>query len=248
MNGGGLGSDVITVITTGRPHTSLPGSDEAAPDAMTVSPDPSELPGPPAPADVPVTAAVPRRPPGRPDVPAPLDDAAVEATKRGERWAWEAAYLAYARALTGFLVLRLGDRDEAAEAVSETFLRALDRASSLRGGAESFRAWLFRIARNVAHDRLRARQRAGETAEPMADAADMLLADPDSDLIAAEDADLVRHALAGLDADDREILWLRVCARLSSAEVGEIVGKRAGAVRMQQQRALAALAKRMGLS
>lgn len=215
---------------------------------MTLSPD---LPDPPAVAGrvtgVPVTPVVPLRPSRGPDVPAPLDDDTVEAVKRGDRWAWEAAYRAYAKSLTGFLVLRLGDREEGAEALSETFLRALDRAHGLHGGAESFRAWLFRIARNVANDRLRARQRL-PGGDHEVDPVDLLTAEPDAQLIAAEDADQVRRALAGLDPDDREILWLRVCARLSSAEVGEIVGKRPGAVRMQQQRALAALAQKMGLT
>src|SRR5579884_1275549 len=106
-----------------------------------------------------VTQVVRMRPTERAEAPPPLDDEVVEATRRGERWAWEAAYQAYAKALTGFLVLRLRDRDEVAEALSETFLRALDRASTFRGDANSFRAWLFRIARNVATDRFRVRQR-----------------------------------------------------------------------------------------
>ena len=193
-----------------------------------------------------VTAVVPLRPSLRAEQPAPLGDEVVEATKHGERWAWEAAYLAYAKPLTGFLVLRLGDREEAAEALSETFLRALARADSLRGGAASFRAWMFRIARNVANDRLRARQRVPRSDHDV-DPADLLLPDPDDRMIATEDAAMVRKALATLDPDDREIVWLRVCARLSSAEVGDIVGKRPGAVRMQQQRALSLLASRLGI-
>src|SRR4029077_3254524 len=71
-----------------------------------------------------VTHVARLRPPTRAEGPAPLDDDVVDATRRGERWAWEAAYDAYARPLTGFLVLRLRDQDEVAEALSETFLRA----------------------------------------------------------------------------------------------------------------------------
>jgi len=192
-----------------------------------------------------VTVPVPLRPSKRTESPPPLDDRVVEATKKGERWAWEAAYLAYARALTGFLMVRLGDREDMAEALSETFLRALDHCGSFRGNAEGFRAWLFRIARNVANDRLRARSRAPRGDHDV-DPIDLSSSAPDEALIADEDQAAVRLALSGLDPDDREILWLRICARLSSAEVGEIVGKKAGAVRMQQQRALQLLARRMG--
>jgi RNA polymerase sigma-70 factor (ECF subfamily) len=219
-------------------------SDVAGEPRTPLSERPSEVLG-----DIAVTPVVELRPPGagkQTDAPIPVGDDVVEATKRGETWAWEAAYLAYAKALMGFLVLRLGDRDEAAEALSETFLRALDRAASLRGGAESFRAWLFRIARNVANDRMRARRRFS-IGDFDVDPVDLLLAEPDAGLIAEDDARQVRDAFAGLEEDDREILWLRVCARLSSAEVGDIVGKKPGAVRMQQQRALGLLAHRMGI-
>lgn len=196
---------------------------------------------------LPVTPIVPMRPPVREGNAPPVDDDVVEATKRGEKWAWEAAYLAYAKPLTGFLVLRLGGQDDAAEALSETFLRALDRCHTLRGGAESFRAWLFRIARNVANDRLRVSQRRPAGDHDVADAIDVTTGDSDDRLIADEEAAAVRAALASLDPSDREVVWLRVCARLSSAEVGQIVGKKPGAVRMQQQRALLGIARRMGL-
>ena len=174
-----------------------------------------------------------------------LDDEVVEAVKRGERAAWEAAYVAYGKGMMGFLVLRLGDRDDAAEALSETFLRAIEKVSSLRGGADAFRAWLFRIARNVAVDRLRARNRIWLEADTP-EAADLATGGPADTLIAAEDAAEVRAALSALPPDDREVVWLRVCAGLSSEEVGEIVGKKAGAVRMQQLRALEVMSKRLG--
>jgi RNA polymerase sigma-70 factor (ECF subfamily) len=171
-----------------------------------------------------------------------LSDEVVEAVKQGDRRAWEAAYDTYGKGLMGFLVLRLGDRDDAAEALSETFLRALEKVSGLRGGADAFRAWLFRIARNVATDRLRSRARMTLEAEPD-ETVDLLTGGPVDQVIAAEDAVEVRAALAALPPDDREVVWLRVCAGLSSDEVGDIVGKKPGTVRMQQLRALDSMAR-----
>jgi RNA polymerase sigma-70 factor (ECF subfamily) len=173
-----------------------------------------------------------------------LSDEVVDAVKRGDRRAWEAAYDTYGKGLMGFLVLRLGDRDDAAEALSETFLRALEKIEGLRGGADAFRAWLFRIARNVATDRLRSRARLTLEAEPD-ETVDMLTGGPVEQVIAAEDAVEVRRALASLPSDDREVVWLRVCAGLSSDEVGDIVGKKPGTVRMQQLRALEAMARQL---
>lgn len=176
-----------------------------------------------------------------------LSDEVVAAAKRGENAAWEAAFLTYQRELRGFLMVRLQDREDAEEAFSETFLRAQDRIDTMRkDSANAFRAWLYRIARNVANDRLRIRGRLVYVADP-AEEADLLLGDFDDSLVLSEEAAAVRRAFASLDRDDQEVLWLRVCAGLGSEEVGRIVGKRPGAVRMQQQRALTALSRRMGL-
>lgn len=170
----------------------------------------------------------------------PLDDAHVEAAKRGDPSSWEAAYLAYGRALMGYLTLRLDNRDDASEALSETFTRAIDKASSFRGDAYSFRAWLFTIARNVSTDHFRRRARLVVLPDqPELD--DRSQPSGDDLAIMREDVAAVRNGFAGLSASDREVLWLRVCSGLSAADVGDVLGKKAGAVRMQQLRALEAL-------
>ena len=48
----------------------------------------------------------------------PFDDAGVSAAKQGDPSSWEAAYLAYGRALMGYLMVRLDNREDAAEALS----------------------------------------------------------------------------------------------------------------------------------
>ncbi len=167
----------------------------------------------------------------------PLDDARVEAAKRGDPSAWESAYLVYGRALMGYLMMRLENRDDAAEALSETFARAIDKASSFRGDAYAFRAWLFSIARNVSTDQHRFRARLVVIPEiPETD--DRPQPSGDDLAILAEDVAEIRRGFARLPQADQEVLWLRVCSGLSAADVGKVLGKKAGAVRMQQLRAL----------
>lgn len=144
----------------------------------------------------------------------------------------------------GFLVLRLHDVDDASEALSETFLRSLEKASTFRGDGPAFRAWLYRIARNVATDRMRARSRVQPVASTD-EQPDLSLPGADEAMIAFESAGEARAALESLPPEDRDVVWLRVCAGLSAEEVGRIVGKRPGAVRMQQMRALEILARRL---
>jgi RNA polymerase sigma-70 factor (ECF subfamily) len=170
----------------------------------------------------------------------PLDDGVVAAAKRGEPSSWEATYLAYGGALMGYLMLRLENRDDAGEALSETFARAIDKASSFRGDAYAFRAWLFSIARNVSTDQHRHRARLVMVPD-QADTDDRPQPSGEDLAILHEDVAEVRRGFGRLSQADQEVLWLRVCSGLSAADVGEVLGKKAGAVRMQQLRALDAL-------
>jgi RNA polymerase sigma-70 factor (ECF subfamily) len=60
-------------------------------------------------------------------------------------------------------------------------------------------------------------------------------------LVEEEERAVVRAAFDRLEADERELLELRVVAGLSSAEVAVILDKQPSAVRMAQKRALARL-------
>lgn len=170
----------------------------------------------------------------------PFDDALVEAAKRGDPSSWEAAYLAYGKALMGYLMVRLENREDAADALSETFMRAIDRAASLRGDAYAFRAWLFTIARNVSTDHHRRRARVVVLPD-QPETEDRSQPSSEDVTILNEDVMQLRKGFGRLSKADQEVLWLRVCSGLSAAEVGEVLGKKAGAVRMQQMRALEAL-------
>ena len=170
----------------------------------------------------------------------PFGEAAVGAAKRGDPAAWEAAYTAYGKALMGYLMVRLDNRDDAAEALSETFTRAISKVSTFRGDPYAFRAWLFTIARNVSADQYRRRARVFVVSD-RPDAEDRSQPSNEEIVLFNEDLAELRRSFARLPKSDREVLWLRVCSGLSAQEVGEVVGKRAGAVRMQQMRALEVL-------
>lgn len=171
-----------------------------------------------------------------------LTDDMVAAARDGDQDAWERIYHLYSGPLLGFLLLRLSHSDDAGEALSETFLRAIEKIRTFRGGPTSVRPWLYTIARNVAIDRLRMRKRVQPQSE-IADVIDLTGLDPGERLMGAQERDALGDAMSHLPPDDREVLWLRFGEGLTSAEVARIVGKRPGAVRMQQMRALQVLAE-----
>jgi RNA polymerase sigma-70 factor (ECF subfamily) len=169
-----------------------------------------------------------------------LSSDVLRGVRRGDRDAWELLYHLYSQRLFAFLMMRLSHADDAGEALSETFLRAIEKVSSFRGEAASLRPWLFAIARNVAFDRLRLRKRQVPQAE-IDDVIDLTALGADERIIDNQQRSAVGVAFGQLPADDQEVLWLRFAQGLTSGEVAKIIGKRAGAVRMQQLRALQVL-------
>ena len=97
--------------------------------------------------------------PSRPLVvlPAPSDADLVARARGGEAWAREAIYRRHAGAVAAVLVRLLGRREEAEDALQDTFLVAFAELPRLRA-ADALRAWLVRIAVRQAHRRFRRRR------------------------------------------------------------------------------------------
>ena len=170
----------------------------------------------------------------------------VEAARGGDPDAWEALYRrAYPR-LYAYARRRLATDEQAEDAVSEAMTRAMHRISAFTWTDAGLDGWLFGIARNVVLETYRSGSRTDAT-DPRAlavhaEAAHVARApDPAEQVVAAEERRLVRQAFERLPEQDRELLELRVVVGLGSEAVGVITGRRPGAVRMAQSRALGRL-------
>lgn len=109
------------------------------------------------------------------------------------------------------------------------------------GEVSSFRAWLFRIARNVvANHRRTARRRPTAPIELAAG-----FADPLDVAYEAELRDEARAAWAAVDRlpdDRRRAVTLRFVEEMSAAEIGDVLDRSEGAVRVLLHRALRSVA------
>lgn len=146
-------------------------------------------------------------------------------------------YETYFGLLTRYIGARIEDRDEAADMASEVFVRAL---AAVGAGAEKGiprKAWLFKIAHNLAIDHLRRRQRVRQVPLEMAGArpADGNLAEDAERHQAAEE---VRAAMLRLTEGQQSVLALRFGGELTSREAATVLGKRPGAVRQLQHAAV----------
>ncbi len=162
--------------------------------------------------------------------------------------AWEALYRRLHPRLHAYARRRLPGDQACDDAVSEAFARAMAAIDRFRWSAAGFDGWLFGILRNVLLEqhRVDARRAPGGMPEDVADRVPCDEPGPLERLVSGEQALAVRHAFEQLAPADRELLELRVLGGLDAEAVGEVVGKRPGAVRMAQSRALARLDDLLG--
>lgn len=172
----------------------------------------------------------------------------VDSARDGDQGAWEHLYRGLYPRLRGYLERRVG-HDDAEDAVSETMARAVAGIDRFQWGPAGFDGWVFGIARRVAADHYRGmarRRRQTGAAKILGETnpgSDVRL---DDDMLRACDHARIRRAFLLLRPADRELLELRVVAGLSVEQVASVLGKRPGAVRTAQLRALTQLRALMG--
>jgi len=128
-----------------------------------------------------------------------------------------------------------GRADAAEDLTQEVFVRVL-RSWDTYDQRGQERAWLFRIARNLAIDWHRAKHReAVGHSDPAALAVD-----------STQDVDTaVQEALDGLPVDDRDVFLLRVLGGFGHEEIADLIGTSPAAVRSRIFRARNALRSRL---
>jgi len=124
------------------------------------------------------------------------------------------------------------------DVVAETMTSVARNLGRFQGDEAAFRSWAFRIAyRRVVDDRRRASRRV--TVRPLTETEDWAAGWRTAES-AVEDlaSEPVVGALRRLGPDQRDVVLLRVVGELSVREVAAVMGKREGAVKMIQSRAL----------
>lgn len=152
------------------------------------------------------------------------DGRLFERAVRGDAAAFSEVYRRYEKRVYGFCLARSLDREAAADATQEVFMRLLKAAP---GSVDHPRAWLFAVARNVVIDAIRKRARLhedGEANEDTAAWATMTTADTADEVVARADAEAAFLGLRRMRPRYRTALILREIHGQSSADIAEAMG------------------------
>ena len=171
----------------------------------------------------------------------------VERGQQGEREALEELYLIHFDRIYSYLHMSVGNRHDAEDLTTQTFLRMLESIQRFKFGTAPFSAWLFRIAHNLAMDHFRANKRwqpEENVPEPR-----------DSEEPSAEVGALQRigeqsllEMIEGLSHEQQQVLTLKFVFNFSNAEAATILDKTEGAIKSLQHRALASLQRQITTS
>jgi len=154
----------------------------------------------------------------------------------------EALLVTFAPRVYGLLFRLIGRADIAEDLMQETMLRAF-RSLDTYHPEGKFRAWVFRIAVNLARDWIRRQPREpsvsiDEGDDPPVAASLRTVDPPDKGMTRREGSRRVEVAIARLSAADREVLLLRYYGDLAFKDIARTTGEPLGTVLARAHRAL----------
>jgi len=171
----------------------------------------------------------------------------VERAQAGDRDALEELYLQHFDRIYSYLHMSVGNRHDAEDLTTQTFLKMLEAIGRFRWQSAPFSAWLFRIAHNLAMDHFRANKRwqpEEEVPEP----------DPGEGSAAEQEAlesigrQSMLELIQKLSHEQQQVLTLKFVFNFSNAEAATILDKTEGAIKSLQHRALASLQRQIATS
>lgn len=166
----------------------------------------------------------------------------VEAARSGSVEAFERIYRLLSPSVASYL--RWNGAADVESLANEVMAQVHRNLHRFAGDAAAFRAWAFTIA----HHRMVDDRRASGRRPTIADTdiqETTLIGNAEDDALALLGDGRLRQLIEGLSADQRDVLLLRIIADLSLDDTAAALGKRRGAIKSLQHRALATLRRKL---
>ncbi|MFN8586749.1 MAG: RNA polymerase sigma factor [Candidatus Eisenbacteria bacterium] len=174
-----------------------------------------------------------------PNSPEPDDAALARRIKRGDPGAFDEFFSRFAGRLLAYLIGMVRNREAAEDLLQEALLRVFRQIETCRDPG-AFRAWVYRIATNLAITELRRRRYRGtDTLGPEAlDVPDPEPSDPGCLWVESERERAVEDALERLPDDQRVVLLLRVREDMPIAMIAHVIGVPEGTIKSRLHHAV----------
>jgi RNA polymerase sigma-70 factor, ECF subfamily len=168
----------------------------------------------------------------------------VDRAQKGDRAALEELYLIHFDRIYSYLHVSVGNKHDAEDLTTQTFLKMLEAIDRFRWQSAPFSAWLFRIAHNLAMDHFRSRRRwqpEAEVPEPLDSE------EPSAELEAMQSIgrESMLELIEKLSPEQQQVLTLKFVFNFPNGDVAKILDKTEGAIKSLQHRALASLQKQI---
>ena len=159
---------------------------------------------------------------------------------------FEALYQRHGREVWSIAYARWMDADLALDIAQEAFLRLWKHWEAGAEEIQNPRAWLMRVARNLAEDFAKsAFRKNGTTPMPIMNGVSSRDLQPLDIMERNEAFAKIRATLAALPIGDRDILTLRYALDYDAGQIAEVLGINPTAVHMRLSRARQKLAERL---
>ena len=158
------------------------------------------------------------------------DEILMERCGRGDQAAFQALYERHHRMIYNLAFRLLGNHADAEEVMPDVFVKVWQKAADFRGHSR-VTTWLYRVASNLAMDRLRSARVGKEIFWEDLSAVEKEMPDrgdtaetPEEAFMRREDQQALAAAMARLGAEDRLLVTLYHLQGCSYAEMEEITG------------------------
>jgi RNA polymerase sigma-70 factor (ECF subfamily) len=168
----------------------------------------------------------------------------VDRAQKGDRDALEELYLIHFDRIYSYLHVSVGNRHDAEDLTTQTFLKMLESIGKFRWQSAPFSAWLFRIAHNLAMDHFRANRRwqpEEDVPEPEPDES----TSAETGALESIGRKSMLELIEELSPEQQQVLTLKFVFNFANAEAATILGKTEGAIKSLQHRALVSLQKQL---
>lgn len=168
----------------------------------------------------------------------------VLSATRGDKDSFGELYDIYAPKIFRFIRIKVKSQAIAEDLTSESFLRIWEYLQRKQDIQDGFKSLLYTIARNLVIDSYR--RKSSQEISLDDDFAEFLLQEPAKDEIKSKErAEELHNAIMKLKEEYQNVLILYYIEDVSVLEIGEIMNKSEGAIRVLIHRALESLKKKL---